>query len=43
MEFWEKDISQIKFGLKSRDEIPKSLMGLQDIYRTLRVREKQGI
>ena len=26
MKFWKKDISQIKFNLKSRDEIPKLLM-----------------
>jgi len=32
MKFWKKDISQIKFNLKSRDEIPKLLMGLQYIY-----------
>jgi len=28
MEIWGKDISQIKFDIKSRDEIPKLLMGL---------------
>jgi len=38
MEFWKKDISQIKFDLKSRDEIPKLLMGLQYIYSTPKVR-----
>ena len=40
MEFWKKDISQIKFDLKSRDEIPKLLMGLQYIYSTPKVRAK---
>ena len=40
MEFWKKDISQVKFDLKSRDEIPKLLMGLQYIYSTPKVREK---
>ena len=40
MEFWKKDISQIEFDLKSRDEIPKLLMGLQYIYSTLNVREE---
>ncbi len=32
MRFGEKDISQIEFDLRSRDEIPKLLMGLQYIY-----------
>ncbi len=32
MRFDEKDISQIEFDLRSRDEIPKLLMGLQYIY-----------
>ncbi len=40
MEFWEKDISKIKFDFRSRDEIPKLLMGLQYIYSTSKVREK---
>lgn len=40
MEFWKKDISQIEFDLKSRDEIPKLLMGLQYIYSTPKVRAK---
>jgi len=40
MKFWKKDISQIKFNLKSRDEIPKLLMGLQYIYSTPKVRAK---
>ena len=34
------DISQIKFDLRSRDEIPKLLMGLQYIYCTWEVREE---
>ena len=34
------DISQIKFDLRSRDEIPKLLMGLQYIYCTREVREE---
>ena len=33
MEFWKKDIANIKFDLQSRDEIPKLLMGLQYIYK----------
>ena len=40
MEFWRKDISDIEFDLESRDEIPKLLMGLQHIYRTLHLRKK---
>jgi hypothetical protein len=40
MEFWKKDIANIKFDLQSRDEIPKLLMGLQHIYRTTVIREK---
>ncbi|MCP3927222.1 MAG: ISNCY family transposase [Desulfobacterales bacterium] len=32
MEFWKKDITGIKFDIKSRDEIPKLLIGLQYIY-----------
>lgn len=34
------DISEIKFDLSSRDEIPKLLMGLQYIYSTPEIREK---
>ncbi len=33
MEFWKKNISDIEFDLKSRDEIPKLLIGLQFIYK----------
>ncbi|MBW2605283.1 MAG: ISNCY family transposase [Deltaproteobacteria bacterium] len=40
MEFWKKDIANIEFDLKSRDEIPKLLMGLQHIYRTAPIRKK---
>ncbi len=40
MEFWEKDIANLKFDLQSRDEIPKLLMGLQHIYRRPSIREK---
>ncbi len=40
MQFWKKDIANIKFDLESRDEIPKLLMGLQYIYTTPPVREK---
>ena len=40
MEFWKKDIADIKFDLQSRDEIPKLLMGLQHIYSTREIRDK---
>jgi len=40
MEFWKKDIANIKFDLDSRDEIPKLLMGLQYIYQAAPIREK---
>ncbi len=40
MEFWKKDIANIEFDLRSRDEIPKLLMGLQHIYRTAPIRDK---
>ncbi len=39
MEFWKKDIADIKFDLASRDEIPKLLIGLQYIYCTPAIRE----
>ena len=35
-----KNIDQIEFDLKSRDEIPKLLMGLQYIYCNRNIREK---
>jgi len=40
MEFWKKDIADIEFDLKSRDEIPKLLLGLQFIYCTPNVRDQ---
>ena len=40
MIFGEVDISKIKFDLRSRDEIPKLLMGLQYIYCTPETRDK---
>jgi len=36
----EVDISNIKFDLKSRDEIPKLLMGLQSVYCNTEIRSK---
>lgn len=38
-QFGEVDISEIQFDLRSRDEIPKLLMGLQHIYTTPELRE----
>ena len=38
--FGETDISQIKFDLKSRDDIPQLLMGLQFIYTQKETKEK---
>ena len=40
MQFGQVDISQIKFDLRSRDEIPKLLMGLQYIYCTPEIRKE---
>jgi hypothetical protein len=40
MEFWKKDIADIEFDLKSRDEIPKLMIGLQYIYSTPALRKK---
>ena len=40
MKFGEVDISQIEFDPRSRDEIPKLLMGLQEIYCNRKVRDK---
>jgi hypothetical protein len=40
MQFGQVDISEIKFDLRSRDEIPKLLMGLQYIYCTAEVRKE---
>jgi len=39
MQLGEIDVSQIKFDLQSRDEIPKLLMGLQYIYITPELRD----
>ena len=40
MEFLKKDIADIEFDLKSRDQIPKLLLGMHFIYRTAHIREK---
>jgi hypothetical protein len=40
MKVGEVDISQIRFDLRCRDEIPKLLMGLQHLYCTLELREQ---
>ena len=40
MKIGEVDISNIKFDLKSRDEIPKLLMGLQSVYCNKEIRSK---
>ena len=40
MKLGEVDISLIKFDLRSRDEIPKLLMGLQAVYCNKEIREK---
>lgn len=40
MKLGEVDISKIEFDLRSRDEIPKLLRGLQYIYCNLETREK---
>lgn len=40
MQFGEVDISKIEFDLQCRDEIPKLLMGLQEIYCNPKVRGK---
>ncbi len=40
MQFGQVDISEITFDLRSRDEIPKLLMGLQYIYCTADIREQ---
>jgi transposase, IS5 family len=36
----EVDISRIEFDLKSRDKIPKLLIGLQAVYCNKEIREK---
>jgi hypothetical protein len=40
MKFGEVDISKIEFDPRSRDEIPKLLMGLQEIYCNHKVRDQ---
>lgn len=40
MKFGEVDISKMEFDPRSRDEIPKLLMGLQEIYCNREVRDK---
>ncbi len=40
MKIGEIDIADIEFDLRSRDEIPKLLMGLQSIYRNPEIREQ---
>jgi hypothetical protein len=40
MKFGEVDISQIDFDIRSRDELPKLLIGLQHIYTTPEIRNK---
>jgi transposase, IS5 family len=40
MQIGEMDISQIKFDLRSRDDIPQVLRGLQYIYVNISIREK---
>ena len=40
MTFGETDIASIKFDLRSRDEIPKMLMGMQYIYCTPELRKE---
>ena len=40
MQIGEVDISQMKFDLKSRDDIPKILRGLQHLYMDVALREK---
>ena len=38
LQIGEVDISNIKINLRSRDEIPKTLMGLQEIYKNDKTR-----
>ncbi len=40
MEFWKKDIGDIEFDLRSRDEITKLLIGLQHIWQTKAIRDE---
>lgn len=39
LQIGEVDISNIKINLRSRDEIPKTLMGLQEIYKNDKTRD----
>jgi transposase, IS5 family len=39
MELGEIDVSQIKFDLRSRDDIPKILRGLQHLYMNEELRQ----
>ena len=40
MKFGQVDIDKIEIDLKSRDEIPQLLLGLQTLYRDIPLREK---
>ena len=40
MQMGEVDVSKVKFDLKSRDDIPKILRGLQHLYIDLRLRTR---
>ena len=40
MKFGEVDIATIEFDIRSRDEIPKLLMGVRHIYCTPEIREE---
>jgi hypothetical protein len=40
MQIGEVDVSKVKFDLKSRDDIPKVLRGLQHLYTTLPLRNR---
>jgi len=40
MQIGEVDVSKVKFDLKSRDDIPKILRGLQHLYTTVPLRSK---
>ena len=40
MQIGEVDVSKVKFDLKSRDDIPKILRGLQHLYATLRAAQQ---
>ena len=43
MELGEIDVSQIKFDLRSRDDIPKVLRGLQHLYMNETLRRRVAI